>query len=75
MSNRVGVECENVARIQGNYSDQTGNLRSSVGFIVADDGEIVQISGFDKVKDGQTEQRQAMCTQENYWKKTGQGLY
>ncbi len=28
----LGAECVNIARTQGDYMDQTGNLRSSIGF-------------------------------------------
>lgn len=30
-----------VARRSGSYKDQTGNLRSSIGYIIAKDGEVV----------------------------------
>lgn len=31
-----------VARSSGSYKDQTGNLRSSIGYVIAKDGEIVK---------------------------------
>ena len=31
-----------VARWSGSYKDQTGNLRSSIGYIIAKDGEVVK---------------------------------
>ena len=31
-----------VARQSGSYKDQTGNLRSSVGYVIAKDGEVVK---------------------------------
>lgn len=31
-----------VARRSGSYKDQTGNLRSSVGYVIAKDGEVVK---------------------------------
>ena len=31
-----------VARRSGSYKDQTGNLRSSIGYIIAKDGEVVK---------------------------------
>lgn len=37
---------------QPNYIDWTANLRSSIGYIVSLDGEIVQMSSFDVVKEG-----------------------
>lgn len=32
------------------YTDRTGNLRSSIGYVVAIDGQIMQTSGFEQVK-------------------------
>jgi len=40
------------ARMKGNYTDQTGNLRSSIGAIILLDGEIVSRTGFEVVKGG-----------------------
>ncbi len=34
------------------FTDQTGNLRSSIGYVIAVDGRIVSESGFDIVKSG-----------------------
>lgn len=48
----VGEQVLNAARLTNSYKDQTGNLRSSIGYIVAVDGEIVQMSSFDTVKEG-----------------------
>lgn len=31
-----------VARRSGSYKDQTGNLRSSIGYVIAKDGEVVK---------------------------------
>lgn len=36
----VGEEFVAKAKIKGNYRDRTGNLRSSIGYIVQKDGEI-----------------------------------
>ena len=38
----VGEEIVNEARLSGNYNDQTGNLRSSIGYVVAQDGLIAR---------------------------------
>lgn len=38
---------------QPNYMDWTGNLRSSIGYIVAVDGEVVQMSNFEPTKGGE----------------------
>lgn len=48
----IGEQALNNARISGSYVDQTGNLRSSVGYVVAVDGEVVQMSSFDVIKEG-----------------------
>jgi hypothetical protein len=49
----VGEQCLNQARSTDTYRDQTGNLRSSTGYIIAVDGKVVQTSHFDTVKNGQ----------------------
>lgn len=48
----VGEQVLNAARLTNSYKDQTGNLRSSIGYVVSTDGEIVQMSSFDTVKEG-----------------------
>lgn len=47
-----GELCLNVARSTNSYKDQTGNLRSSIGYVVAVDGRIVNQSSFETVKEG-----------------------
>lgn len=47
-----GEVCLNVARSTNSYKDQTGNLRSSIGYVVAVDGRIVNQSDFETVKKG-----------------------
>lgn len=47
-----GELCLNVARSTNSYKDQTGNLRSSIGYVVAVDGRIVNQSSFETVKKG-----------------------
>lgn len=50
--NNVGLKCVRYARnrtAQESWIDQTGNLRSSIGYIVTKDGEVVSKSSFDKV--------------------------
>ena len=42
------------ARRSGNYTDRTGNLRSSIGYVVANNGVVVARSSFDSVR-GATE--------------------
>lgn len=48
----IGEQVLNAARLTNSYKDQTGNLRSSIGYVVAVDGEIVKMSSFDVVKEG-----------------------
>ena len=43
----------NAARSSKDYKDQTGNLRSSLGYVVAVDGRVADISSFEVVKKGQ----------------------
>ena len=47
---RAGEEFVKIARKEGNYQDWTGNLRSSIGYVIAKDGHIVDFSSFDKVR-------------------------
>lgn len=57
----VGEQVLNAGRSTNSYKDQTGNLRSSIGYVVAVDGNIVQISDFapsDKGTDKATGQRE-----------------
>ena len=54
----VGEQCVNKARENGSYTDQTGNLRSSIGYVIAVDGRVRHASNFEPVqftdKDGVT---------------------
>lgn len=40
----VGEECIKIAREKGDYNDITGNLRSSIGYVVLVDGKPIQQS-------------------------------
>ena len=58
----VGEMCINEARTNGSYQDQTGNLRSSIGYVVLQDGKAIEKGGFaptergkEKGKNGQKE--------------------
>ena len=42
----AGEACVTEARTAHTYKDQTGNLTSSMGYVVVNNGEIVQISNF-----------------------------
>ena len=48
----IGEACVNAARDSGSYTDRTGNLRSSVGYVIVCDGKIMEASDFDVVKEG-----------------------
>lgn len=48
----VGEKIINHARTSHTYTDQTGNLTSSIGYVISVDGKIVQESSFDVVKNG-----------------------
>lgn len=50
--NFVGITCINEARTNGDYIDQTGNLRSSIGYAIIQNGVVVNQSRFEQVKDG-----------------------
>lgn len=48
--NYLGEMCVNEARTNGSYTDQSGNLRSSIGYGVFKDGQPVSTGGFEPVK-------------------------
>lgn len=47
-----GEQVLNTARSTNSYKDQTGNLRSSLGYVIAVDGRVVYKSDFQTVKQG-----------------------
>lgn len=47
--NRAGQLAVNEAREAGNWTDRTGNLRSSIGYIICEDGQPVYESEFQRV--------------------------
>ena len=52
---RLGEMCVNYARDRSpeeSWNDQTGNLRSSIGYAISRKGEVVLLSKFPAVKDG-----------------------
>ena len=49
---RAGEEAVNEARLHHTYTDRTGNLTSSIGYGIAEDGRMLQIAGFQQVLDG-----------------------
>lgn len=48
----AGEVAVNAARERGSYTDRTGNLRSSTGYILARDGEVHTSSSFAKIIGG-----------------------
>ena len=42
----IGEQCLNKARSTDSYKDQTGNLRSSIGYVIVEDGKVIQASDF-----------------------------
>ena len=49
----VGEQCIIEARDNGDYTDQTGNLRSSIGYAVVWNGKVVKRDCIDKIKNGE----------------------
>lgn len=49
---RIGEDAVKVARLTHKYKDQTGNLTSSIGYGIVDDGSIIFQSNFDVIKSG-----------------------
>ena len=54
----VGEKCINEAREHGSYQDQTGNLRSSIGYVVLQDGKPIEKGGFQLTKSGGNGQKE-----------------
>lgn len=48
----VGEQCIIEARNGGDYTDQSGNLRSSIGYAVLLNGQVIQSDCVDKIKNG-----------------------
>lgn len=42
----IGEKCVNDARTKGGYTDRTGNLRNSIGYVVIHDGNVVSPMSF-----------------------------
>ena len=42
----IGEQCLNAARQTDSYKDQTGNLRSSIGYVIVENGRIIKASNF-----------------------------
>lgn len=48
----IGEQCVRDARLTGSYTDRTGNLRSSIGYVIVDRGQVSFESAFPTVKNG-----------------------
>lgn len=48
----IGETCINMARNGRTYHDITGNLRSSIGYIIMIDGRVDTMSAFEVIKNG-----------------------
>lgn len=48
----IGEEAINTARTSRRYLDQTGNLTSSIGYVILRNGSVMSKAGFDKVNNG-----------------------
>ena len=48
----VGEECRNAAITSHRYQNQTGNLESSTGYVIVDNGHIVKTGGFNAIFEG-----------------------
>lgn len=48
--NYVGLECIKEARQSGKYTDQSGNLRSSINYAIIENGLIMKKGAFERVK-------------------------
>lgn len=49
----IGEGALRIARERGSYTDRTGNLRNSTGYVIAVDGQVTTRAGFDsKNEDG-----------------------
>ncbi|WP_373190558.1 MULTISPECIES: hypothetical protein [Bacteroides] len=48
----IGETVLNRARSTNSYKDRTGNLRSSIGYVITIDGRIIHSSNFQTVKQG-----------------------
>lgn len=48
----IGTQAVNIIRQRHVYKDQTGNLTSSVGYVIIEDGKVIMESSFAVVKNG-----------------------
>lgn len=48
----TGESCVEAARLTADFKDQSGNLRSSIGYAVVYDGKVIESAVVEKTKDG-----------------------
>lgn len=48
----AGEMCVIQAREHGSYTDRSGNLRSSIGYVIVRNGQILTSSGFKQIREG-----------------------
>lgn len=74
----IGEKVVNAARITEqkgrDFKDQTGNLRSSIGYVVSVDGQIVQTSAFETVGDGSDGSREGKAFAEQLARQYPNGI-
>jgi hypothetical protein len=68
----VGEQFIQDARNSGDYTDRTGNLRSSIGFIILKDGRVIQ-EAFEKAGKG-TDQATGVKAGQDYSKQVAQAF-
>ena len=74
----AGESAVKLAIANGNYQNITGNLRSSIGYIIAYDGEIIKEGGFHQIHGrGENMQKVEFTTKDkervSFWAKGGSG--
>ena len=70
----VGENAVNLQRENGNWTDQTGNLRSSIGYIIVKDGSVVQRGNLEQVKNGEQGVQNAISYLEQLASETPQNV-
>lgn len=70
----VGEECVAEARTAGSYTDRTGNLRSSVGYVISVDGEIRKKGGFGVVNGAEGGPKEGAAYAESLVSRYPQGI-
>lgn len=53
MLDYIGTACINEARNNRGYIDKTGNLKTSTGYVIVKDGQILNGTAFDQTEGGQ----------------------